>query len=278
MIIGAGRSGTNALRDTLTAMPGFDTWPCDEINYVWRHGNRDFPTDELTPAHATPLATGTIRAAFARRQRLHPRSHIVEKTCANSLRVGFVNEVMPEALVVHIVRDPVDTVASAMKRWTAPIDVPYLMRKVRFVPAADLSHYAFRYVKSRFARRGNLEKSLSTWGPRFSTIDESVRSSELHEVCAEQWSACVSTAHEQLAAYVNVDDVVHVRYRDFVTDTEETISRIMSALEFEAVPRDLSAACANIHTSSLGAGYRSLPLDQVREIERRSRDVVKRWL
>lgn len=34
VIIGAGRSGTNALRDALTALPEFETWPCDEINPI----------------------------------------------------------------------------------------------------------------------------------------------------------------------------------------------------------------------------------------------------
>ena len=43
MIIGAARSGTNMLRDVLTSLDGVDTWPCDEINYIWRHGNIRWP-------------------------------------------------------------------------------------------------------------------------------------------------------------------------------------------------------------------------------------------
>ena len=39
VIIGAARSGTNMLRDVLVKLPGVGTWPCDEINYIWRHGN-----------------------------------------------------------------------------------------------------------------------------------------------------------------------------------------------------------------------------------------------
>jgi len=48
IIVGAGRSGTNMLRDLLAQLPEFSTWPCDEINYIWRHGNRGFETDEFT--------------------------------------------------------------------------------------------------------------------------------------------------------------------------------------------------------------------------------------
>ena len=54
VIVGAGRSGTNVLREVLCSFPGFSTWPCDEINYIWRHGNRGAPTDELTPDDARP--------------------------------------------------------------------------------------------------------------------------------------------------------------------------------------------------------------------------------
>ena len=41
IIIGAGRSGTNALRDALTTFSKISSWPCDEINPIWRHGNLD---------------------------------------------------------------------------------------------------------------------------------------------------------------------------------------------------------------------------------------------
>ena len=54
VIIGAGRSGTNMLRDVLCRMPGLGTWPCDEINYIWRHGNRAHPDDEFPGGFARP--------------------------------------------------------------------------------------------------------------------------------------------------------------------------------------------------------------------------------
>ncbi len=54
---------------------------------------------------------------------------VVEKTCANSLRVPFVDRVVPEARYVFIRRDGLDAVGSAMARWKAPLDIPYLARK-----------------------------------------------------------------------------------------------------------------------------------------------------
>ena len=47
IIIGAPRSGTNLLRNLLTAQDKFGSWPCDEINYIWRHHNINYCSDEF---------------------------------------------------------------------------------------------------------------------------------------------------------------------------------------------------------------------------------------
>ena len=54
VIIGAPRSGTNMLRDILSTFEGVATWPCDEINYIWRHGNMSYPSDEIPRELANP--------------------------------------------------------------------------------------------------------------------------------------------------------------------------------------------------------------------------------
>ena len=58
VIIGAPRSGTNMLRDVLTSLPGFATWPCDEINLIWRHGNRDLPLRRAGAGAGDPQGRG----------------------------------------------------------------------------------------------------------------------------------------------------------------------------------------------------------------------------
>ena len=66
IIIGAARSGTNMLRDVLTSLPGVGTWPCDEINYIWRHRNARNPLDEFQPEQATDPVRRFIRGEFDR--------------------------------------------------------------------------------------------------------------------------------------------------------------------------------------------------------------------
>ena len=60
IIIGAPRSGTNMLRDLLCSIDGVGTWPCDEINYIWRHGNLKENTDEFKSHHASEKAIATL--------------------------------------------------------------------------------------------------------------------------------------------------------------------------------------------------------------------------
>ena len=146
------------LRNVLTRVPGFATWPCDEINYVWRHGNRDQLDDELPIEAATPSVRRYIRRSFSW-VRTHCGSPVVvEKTCATSLRVPFVDALLPEARFVFIHRDGADAAASASQRWNADLDLPYLARKARFVPTVDLPHYARRYLRGRVSRRGPLRR------------------------------------------------------------------------------------------------------------------------
>ena len=39
IIIGAPRSGTNILRDTISSFNEVGTWDCDEIPYIWLYGS-----------------------------------------------------------------------------------------------------------------------------------------------------------------------------------------------------------------------------------------------
>ena len=138
VIIGAPRSGTNVLRDFLCSAPGFATWPCDEINSTWRYGNARHSTDALTPDMATSQIRQYIRGRFHWVARRYDANVVVEKTCANSLRVPFVERVLEQPKYLFIYRDGVDVVQSAMRRWRAPLDFPYTLRKARFVPIKDL--------------------------------------------------------------------------------------------------------------------------------------------
>lgn len=262
VVIGAGRSGTNMLRDVLCRLPQLGTWPCDEINYLWRHGNMRHPNDEFPPALATPSVQRYMHRAFEKCARRESCTTVVEKTCANSLRVGFVAAALPaNTRFLHIVRDGHDVVASAGKRWTASLDIPYLLRKVRFVPPLDLPYYALRYLGARLHRLRDREGKLSFWGPRYVGMEEDLQRGSLVEVCAQQWRRSVERALEDLTK-LEPERVLHLRYEAFVAAPEDELARIGHFLGESWSQEQIQAAVAPVSRGSVGKGRRELDAEQ----------------
>lgn len=266
VIIGAARSGTNMLRNVLVGLPGYSTWPCDEINYIWRHGNRSWPDDEFEPEHARPEVIRYIRKSFDRFSSTSGASVVVEKTCANSLRVDFVARVLPEARYVFIVRDGRDAVASAQKRWTAPLDVPYLLAKARYVPASDLPYYGFRYLRNRVHRLFSRERRLAFWGPQFRGIQDALRECTVYEVAAMQWARSVERSSEALSR-IDPERVHRLRYEDFVTEPEREVSRLADFLNQPLSRSEARVLAGPVSAQSVGKWREELDRDVIRAVE-----------
>ncbi len=251
IIIGAARSGTNMLRDILTQLPDSGTWPCDEINYIWRHINTTCPIDEFGVEQATPSVQTYIRHQFAKLAQKQKLSLIVEKTCANSLRVAFVNQIFPTAKFIFIVRDGRDVTASALKRWNAPLDLPYILRKSRFVPVSDIPYYGIRYVWNHVYRLVARKKRLAYWGPRFTGMDEMLQSHSLAEVCAAQWAVSVSKAEQDLAT-LEPKRVHRVQYEDFISQPVDNMVQLTQFLGVKLEIRQAKQMTENVSVNSIG--------------------------
>lgn len=266
IIIGAGRSGTNMLRDLLVQMPGLGTWPCDEINYIWRHGNAQHPTDELSPDQAPEPVVAFIRQAFDNIAKTQGLDRVVEKTCANSLRIGFVDRVFPDARYIYIVRDGRDVVASAMKRWRAPLDLPYVLRKARYVPLTDVPYYGFRYLWNHLHRLSSGEGRQASWGPRFEGIEAALRSKTLAEVCALQWRRCVERSEEDFAM-ISSRRVHRLCYEAFVKDPVAGINDLARFLEIQLSPGEMSRMAQPVSAENIGKWRRALSIEEQERIK-----------
>ncbi|MDY6838808.1 MAG: sulfotransferase [Thermodesulfobacteriota bacterium] len=265
IIIGAARSGTNILRDLISQFPGAGTWPCDEINYIWRYGSRHHPTDELPRSLANSKAKRYIRDEFARLSRKGNLTHVVEKTCANSLRVSFVDRIFPEAKYVQIVRDGRDVVASAMKRWVAPLDIPYVLAKARFIPISHLAFYASRYLSNRLHKIASNNKQLASWGPRFQGMEEMVRSKSLEEVCAVQWARSVQKSGQAFSK-MELGRYITIRYEDFVSNAVSEMGKIGRFLGISLKPKAIGNMVCSVSDRSVGRWQRDLDQNAVGRI------------
>lgn len=276
VIIGAPRSGTNMLRDILTSFNGVGSWPCDEINYIWRYGNARYPSDELPARLATQRVINYIRRQFESLAKSQAVDVVLEKTCANSLRVGFVDRVLPDTKFIYIYRDGLDATGSARLRWKADLDVTYILKKVRFVPLLDLPYYANRYVANRLHRLFSKKKQLAFWGPTMENMDEILASHTLEEVCALQWQRCVESAEAALLG-IAPKRVIRVCYEELVAAPEREIARILSFLRIPATDQQVKSATVGVSTTSIGKGRASLGKDQLERLETLVADALDRY-
>lgn len=266
VIIGAPRSGTNMLRDMLTKIPGWTTWPCDEINYIWRHGNVRYQSDAFPPELARPRVARYINRSFDCLARRTGAQVIVEKTCANSLRVGFVNKVIPNAHFIFIYRDGYDAVGSARHRWQAEFDLPYVLRKARFVPLSDMPYYAVRYLWNHLYRILSGRRRLAFWGPRPDDKDSLVETCSIEELCAYQWRACVESALDAFDRMAKMP-VIKVSYETLVNEPETQLARIVGALGMSVDQISLVHAAQGVSAASVGKGRYELGPEIIQILE-----------
>jgi hypothetical protein len=274
IIIGAPRSGTNMLRDILCQFEKVATWPCDEINYIWRHGNLTYPSDELPYTLATSAVKKYIRKQFDWVAEKYEASIVVEKTCANSLRVPFVNEVIPEAKYIYIVRDGIDVTGSAKLRWTAKLNISYLLQKVRFVPLIDIPYYALRYFRSRIYRLLSHERRLEFWGPSIDGMSNLTKIYNLNEVCALQWKKCVENSGEAFSNTFN-ERVIYIRYEELVEKPVKIISEIINFIGLSDSPGLIADSVGNISTKSIGKGRVTLNNIEIESLHKLIGDTLK---
>lgn len=270
VIIGAARSGTKILRDTLATSLAIPAVPYD-VGYVWRYGNESRKDDCLTPQDVKPKTRRLVRSFLAGYE--GPDGRVVEKTVGNSLRVRFVADLLPEVVFVHVVRDGVQVAESARREWEAPVDVRYLAAKVRHFPLRLAPSYGRKFLvgatlgRWRASRTGGTHHA-STWGPRYPGIDDDLAEQGLLTVTARQWRTSVEVARRDLT--VIPQQVVEVRYEDLVADPRATLERVTAEIGGGAEPGHLRRAAAMIT-----AGRR---LDARLTLDAAERDLLRREL
>lgn len=255
VLIGAARSGTKILRDSLAAASGAGAVPYD-IGYVWRCASPDHPDDALDPATLTPGRRRFI-ANFIDGY-AGSSGWVIEKTVGNALRVLYVAAVLPDAIYVHLVRDGIDVAESTRRQWQESTDYRYLLKKSRHFPLRMVPSYGRGYVSSRLRRHTGAGR-VATWGARYPGIDDDLRHEDLLTVCARQWQEAVVRASRDLAALGALGaTVVDVRYEDLVRYPEQELERVTRLCGLPATEQSIRRAASAIQAGRAGEGGRAL--------------------
>lgn len=228
VILGAARSGTKFLRQIIGASSTCAPVPYG-VNHVWRYGNQSHPHDALSPTHCTDRIARYIRRTLLRTANCSPpfsHRYLIEKTCANTLRVSFVDAVLPDALFIHIVRDGRDVVASARHQWRRRPSLLTRIKKGLSAPLASLQ-FGARQLAGRV--RPGAMRTASTWGPRYPGIDDDVRTLTTVEVCAQQWKHCVIACLDALETLPSNRSLT-IRYEELIA-TSSSLEALCSFLD-----------------------------------------------
>lgn len=271
-IIGAPRSGTNMLRDLICQFPGMCTWPCDEINYIWRYGNRSANHDELSAADVTSENESYIIEQFEKLRAYSECTTIVEKTCANSLRVDFVNAIFPQARFIFIVRNGLDAIPSMLLKSKKTPNILYLWNKAMYVPTSDFVFYLTRWCRDKLFSR-----DIGLLGPRFVGMHVMTKSgSEALEIYTEQWRQCVLQAARDLAK-LHASRVYFLRYEDLVSHPNEALIGIARFMEVDLSRVNFEALSRTVSNTSVGKGTHSLNSEQANLVVSRIGDILENY-
>lgn len=228
IIVGAARSGTTMLRTALGVHNKFHSC-LTEMNYLWRYGNSNYPNDALPPDLLSADAKKYIRKHFNKILQTNNSERLVEKTCANSLRIKYVERIFPDCQFVHIVRDGRGVVASALKRWRSNDSSPYLFKKAITIPRRDLFKYAWRYIKNKAVRKIHNKQHRVMWGPIFPDFERTIKNHSLIEVCGIQWTKTVEKCLED-SREIPRDRYLEIKYEEIIQNPVHSFNKIFDYL------------------------------------------------
>ncbi len=193
VIVGAPRSGTTVLGE-IFRHHGKLAYLL-EPRLTWRWGN-DRESDMLQVEDAREDVVSHIRKRFADAVRSAGRERLLEKTPSNSLRMPFVERVLPECRFVHVIRNGEDSVLSILQFWrqfSGGVRSDKLFARLKEISPRQIPHYAVEFAKRVFP--GSMA-GVRVWGPRLPGIEQIVRELGILPACCLQWRLCVESARQ----------------------------------------------------------------------------------
>lgn len=257
ILFGAPRSGTQMYRDMICSHPDVATWPYNEMTYMWRYGNRDYPTDEIPVEELTADTARYIRNSFIKLSEKSGSSMVLDKTCHNCLRPEFVEAVLPEAKYIYLVRHAMDVVPSTIKRSETP--PPYReYARVFSIPLSDVPHYVKRAVWNHggLFRPGN--SSVRIWGPKFEGMNELAEAHSMQEVYAFQWLRHMELTDQFLNDPGFESPLLRVRYEEITKDPSHAFEEVYDYLGLETPPDVVAEWIDKVKYRAPGGGGASL--------------------
>ena len=145
------RSGTSVTQNLIGLHSDIATWY--EPRTVWLYPDPGRRHDEFDQQDATNKVVRYIRNRFLRHQQRHDGRRVMEKTPSNNLRVQFVDAIFPDAIYLHVTRNPFSFISSMEYKWQRSKTMKGFRRSVETTPVTQLPYYAAQMLKDQFSKK-----------------------------------------------------------------------------------------------------------------------------
>lgn len=269
IIISVFRSGSNLVKDLVCKLPGFGTWPAENINFIWRHGNAYRDNDEFDASDANEAVVKYIRNKFIQLSVDLGGKTIIEKTESNTLRISFVDKIFPKAKYIFVMRDGRDAIASMLKRRHQSFNLTFLLKKAWHVPLSDIPIVFIKYlgnVLRRYVFKNNVVYQL---GPVFKGMDDVCCNHTEEEVVAIQWSKCIGKAYDDVHN-IEPSRVHYIKYEELVNNSNTEIINLINFLKIDISAKNTRILLENISSSDIGKETSSSEMKEIKGISNKS--------
>jgi len=237
-VVGCSRSGTTITYETLATSPAFLKfgWEIPQFwNSLYGPLNNGWHSEAAGAADAQPWhRDAAFRYYF---QRLG-RGWVLDKTCINTLRIGYLIKLFPQARFVFIQRDGRDNISSMMDGW----------RMGRTDGRFELTQFFGPFPEPVAINGGEFKEWSFFLAPGWREYNHA----SLEEVCAFQWISANRLALDA-KLMVPAEQWIHLRYEDLF---ERPVEMFRAAFERLDVPftEALRLRCADLRPTSVVKG------------------------
>lgn len=219
LVTGTPRAGKTVVASVIGLAPEFAY--VGEPLTIWDFGLGARTDDRREAAEATDRVRQHIVNACAALVTEAGKRRYVDALSYHALRVPFVHRLMPEAKIVHVIREPAAIIPEMLYGWTYRDTLgKAIARRRKGLKLHALPRHALRFAKNYVQSR--LHGKRTTWGPRVPGLAEFVETHSAAHVAAYQWQQMVQIAMDDL------DQVPHDRW------LEVRFERLLEAPRFEA--------------------------------------------
>lgn len=242
LVTGTPRAGKSVVASVVALAPEFQY--VEEPLTIWdtELGGRD--DDRRTADEVTRQLQDSIVTACAALLTDPGKPRYVDALSYHAVRVPFVHGIMPEAKIIHVLRDPIEAIPEMLYGWTYRDTVgKAVARRWKGLKLHSLPHHAVRFAKNYVLSR--LRGRRSTWGPRVPNLSNFAKSHSTAEVAAYQWLQMIEIALGDLADLPS-ENWLEVRYDKLLTSPHEEALRIAKFCEVKDIDQFVNTAEAYI--------------------------------